>query len=288
LSQLFLRGGRGGDRFEVALSAGAHAVVGVRDPHSTELIGVLAGLAAPRWLQVRVDGRSPRSAPDVRRRIGTLFPDEETGEGASVGAMLFPLLRLRGVALGPTELLSAFGLAGWVDRPPRSLSSLERRAIALSVALSLPDPVVLALHEPFAAGLDRGHVVASILQHSARGAIIIAGLADVADAALLGGQCFGLSRGAFYRVDPLPGPDAGVRFLVETEDVRTLGSALASEPDVARVSWVDTGSVGQVTVEGDEASRVALAVLRAAHRAGSPVRSMVRDRGPTPPRGETS
>jgi len=195
---------------------------------------------------------------------------------------MYPLFGLRGAARSPTDALADFGLGAWVGRRTSSLSPLERRSVALAVALSLPAPSLLALHEPLVAGLERGQVVAALSRHAARGVPVVVVLSSGGDAVELGAQRWGLTEGRIFPAEGLPSVEVAC-FRIEADDARALAGALSSEAGVTHVAWDAARLPGHLSVQGTDPPTVALAVLRSAHRAGLGIRSIVRER---PPRAE--
>ena len=56
--------------------AGVHVVLGTELDGTRELVALAAGASTPRRGSVRISEQNPRSAPALRRRIGTLFAEE--------------------------------------------------------------------------------------------------------------------------------------------------------------------------------------------------------------------
>jgi ABC-2 type transport system ATP-binding protein len=260
----------------IELDAGLHVVLGTELDGTAELVALVAGVAAPRRGRVSVAGQDPRSTPALRRRIGALLATEELPPGTTVSAALGLSLRARADRRGADELLASAGLPKWGPRRTDSLSTTDRRRIALALALSITDRAVLALHEPLvAAASERARVREQIAERAAAGACVLATTASPRDADDLGGTLLLLERGRFVRRpgEPLatelsPGTPPVLR--VRTADPRRLAAELAGDPALTRLEY-SAGPESELCVHGPDPDALALAVARAARRAQVPV-----------------
>jgi putative thiamine transport system ATP-binding protein len=129
-------------------------IMGPSGAGKSSLLAWLTGLL-PAGLggegEVLLDGRSIRTLPPHRRRLGILFQDDLLFPHMSVGENLaFGLppgdraTRHRAVE----DALARVELAGFADRDPLTLSGGERARVALMRVL-LSEPKALLLDEPF-------------------------------------------------------------------------------------------------------------------------------------------
>ncbi len=263
--------GRALHGLDAAFAPGLHLVVGAPADGSAELVELLAGVCAPRRGSVRVDGADVYRDPASRRRIGALLAVERLPGGDTVKRVVARVLALRGAAGGSaTHVLEACGLAAWSSRRTGTLSPLERRAIALALALSVEDPRLLALFEPLAAGVERARVLASIREHVTRGACVVCVTGSARDAAEMSGTVWLLERGTFTRRPQPPlardlAPGIVPDLIVRTSDPRRLGARIAIDAAISGVDWDERVAPNELRVRGVDPDAVALAVMRAAH-----------------------
>ncbi len=260
----------------IELGPGLHVVLGAELDGTAALVALLAGVAAPRRGTIAVAGQNPRTTPTLRRRIGALLAAEELPPAATVSGIFELLLRARGDRRSAAELLGNADLVAWAARSTDSLSFADRRRIALSIALSIEEPALLVLHEPLvAAGSERARCRDQIAERAARGACVVATTASVRDADELGGTVLLIERGRFIRRpgEPLatelaPGTPPLLR--VRAADPRRLAAELAGDPALTHLEC-GAGPEANLNLQGPDPDALALAVARAARRAGIPV-----------------
>jgi molybdate transport system ATP-binding protein len=125
----------------------------------TSVLGMVAGLIAPDRGHVRVGGETLFDAalgldlPPERRRAGYVFQEPRLFPHQRVRANLLYGWRAGQGAVDVDETIGLLGLAGLLDRWPRTLSGGEARRVAIGRAL-LSDPRFLLLDEPLSS-LDR-------------------------------------------------------------------------------------------------------------------------------------
>lgn len=135
------------------------AVLGPNGAGKSTLLMCLAGIIEAQG-EIDIAGfrLSPRSLPDIRRKVQIVFQDPHD--------QLFMPVLLDDVAFGPANFgssrdearkramrsLEAVGLAGFQERNPFNMSHGERRRAAIATVLAC-DPDVILLDEP-SAGLD--------------------------------------------------------------------------------------------------------------------------------------
>ncbi|WP_437970367.1 ABC transporter ATP-binding protein [Sorangium sp. So ce260] len=273
-----------------ALGPGVHAVLGAPEDGTLALAEVLAGRAAPLAGRVLVAGRDPFRSAATRARIGVLSIAPELPDGASVASSMSVALRARGApASGAAALLEPLGVAPLLARRSASLSFAEARAIELSLALGVPQPLLLCLVEPFAdvAVPSSAPVRERLRALAAGGACVVLITSSTVDASALADRIHVLDRGVFARTEPGDGerltgapsaaaPGAGrseieLHVLVherapDAPGVRALAAALARSPAVRAGAWeqgpVEASSMLRVRAADREAA--ALAILDAA------------------------
>jgi len=263
----------GGVPVTLALPPGLHAILGTPTDGTTSIAELVGGMARPRAGQVLVAGREPYREPSLRARIGVTLAPPSLPDVGTVERLLRICMETRGG--DARAMLERLGLAPLATRRITSLTPDEARAVELAIALATPNPLVLALTEPFAntAGADRGAVTEAMQHAAAAGAAVLAMTASVADAADLGGQVHLFERGVVTRtlsslaVAELPGSEAALR--VTTNDPRALAAALTDLETVRSVTWDEARGLSFVTVRGPDLDRVGFAVARAAQRAGA-------------------
>lgn len=262
------------DRVDLELGAGIAAVLAEPLSGGSELVAVSAGWDRPQRGLVLVDGADPFRSPDVRRKVGSLLADERAPMAPTVGAAVARVLSTRGDSRTAEQVLESGGLGSFSARLPSSLSPREARSLALALALAHPEPALLALHEPLAAGLDPDLVLRALGEHARRGAVVLAVTSSRRDAELLAGRVRVLQRGRFIGDLAAPGLQPALPTVVGTSDPRALSAALAAEPAVTSVVWDEGGHAGQLTVHGTDRSEVSLAILRASRSSGAVIHSI--------------
>lgn len=149
MSELHLRVRETHLSVDLELGPGLFAFLGAPHDGLSRLFELATGLALAGAGSVLLDGRDPGSSPDLRRRIGSVWALESPLPANSVRASLNLALSLVGASCGADECLERFGLLPIADSPLPRLNSAEARSIALALALTLPSPLLLALHAPF-------------------------------------------------------------------------------------------------------------------------------------------
>jgi hypothetical protein len=142
--------------------------------------------------------------------------------------------------------------------------------VAAALALSVDNPLLLALVEPLAAGLDRRRVSKKLSRAADAGAVVLCVVTSLRDAQDLGGRIFELSRGrkASLVDRSRPGPSAGLELVIRATPAGPLASALASDEAVFTVVYDEGRTPSEVVVRGPDLERASLAVLRAAASSG--------------------
>lgn len=244
---------------------GLHVVLGTPADGTAELVAASAGLSRLRRGSIEIGGK--RLGPEVRRRIGAVLASEELGPG-SVARAVERALKMRGDAASAEQVLRDWRLEAWSGRAARSLTERERRRVALAVTLSLRDPALVCVFEPFeCAGGEEVARMERALDTAARSSVVLCATASPRVAARLGGTCRALFQGTLGAAVDVEtaavGPLAPRRELgISTSDARALARALATEPFVERVSFDERRAPGELTVAGGDVDAVSLAVVR--------------------------
>lgn len=269
---------RGGVPIDLALPPGLHAIVGTPADGTTGIAALVGGLVRPRSGRVLIEGVEPHGDPARRVRIGVTLPTPVFPELGTVDRLLRLCAEARGGDARP--LLEKLRLEALLPRRLATLSADEARAIELAIALATPNPLVLALTEPFAntAGADRGAVAETMRHAAAAGAAVLAMTASVSDAVELGGRVHLFEAGRITRTldaleaTELPGCEAAL--CVVTNEPRALAATLSTYESVRSVAWDSTRNASSVTVRGSNLDRIGLAIAQAAQGTGARVYSI--------------
>jgi len=149
-------------RFETA--GGATALFGPSGAGKTTVVNMIAGLLKPDRGSIMLDGEvlfdgaKGIDEPPHRRHIGYVFQEGRLFPHLSVRQNLDYGRRMRRHPRSAEEfarVVDMLGIAGLLDRRPRSLSGGERQRVAIGRAL-LMRPRLLLLDEPLAS-LDAAH-----------------------------------------------------------------------------------------------------------------------------------
>nr|WP_294816996.1 ATP-binding cassette domain-containing protein [uncultured Sphingomonas sp.] len=139
--------------------AGLTVLFGPSGAGKTSVLNMVAGLIEPDRGHVRVSGEDLFDAalgldlPPERRRAGYVFQEARLFPHKRVRANLLYGWRSGEGAVDVDETIALLGLAGLLDRWPRTLSGGEARRVAIGRAL-LSNPRFLLLDEPLSS-LDR-------------------------------------------------------------------------------------------------------------------------------------
>jgi ABC-type thiamine transport system ATPase subunit len=234
------------------LEAGLHLFVGAPSDGTAALVDLVTGLSRPRIGAVSVAGRDPAASPAIRRRIGSL----------PLHPVLPPLGTVAAVArwLGfSDDMLAAVGAGSLANRPVTALDPVEARSVALAWALGRPDPLAVALHDPFAAvPAGAEELVRSRIAAMAARACVIVTTAETGELEGLSATVYLLDGGELLAGEvgwPRGAPAELVVWLDGTRAARELTARLARDHVIERVGF-DGGCV-----------RVAAASLALAARA---------------------
>jgi ABC-2 type transport system ATP-binding protein len=260
------------------LGPGLYVLLAEVDAGAELLVELVSGLRRPRRGRVRVAGTDPARSAGTRGRIASLLGRETLIDAPSAQKSLELELAVRRVRLDAAAVLGEWGLERFKSSKVSELEPAQCRALALAAALSLPDPVALALVEPLAdnAGLSRERIRHRLLA-LAQTTCVLCTTAVPRDAIELGGSIYLVRSGRVEQVSlPVAQPLADLFGYLEVacERARDLVEALAAQPAVSGLEWRDHAG-GRVLVWGPSAEQLALAVVRASRASNAGLRSIV-------------
>lgn len=256
------------------------------------LVTLTAGQRGPRYGTVTIDGKSPSSEPTLRQRIGSLFAVEHLPRAATVRRSCEYVLLAHGVlegdlaknqqepsgdapALHPWELMDSWGLTPKLDLPQEQLTASERRAVALAIALTLPQLSLLALFEPLGlpVSVDTAAVINILASHATRIPVLCV-VTSAHHAKRLGGPQ-GLLEGGRLRSRPPPtAPRATLR--AEGLGLRHCTEPLLLCPFVSRVTVsTDTQQGESLTIDTSDPSSTSRLLVSTALQNGSQIWSLI-------------
>jgi ABC-2 type transport system ATP-binding protein len=281
------RGGLAGA--SISLAAGVHAFLGTPEDGTLALADVLTGARAPVRGRVTVAGRAPASTAFLRARIGSLGAEPNLPEARSVREAVRVAMRARGETGDRFDaVLDPLGLSSLQARAPRSLSFAEQRAVELAIALSVPAPILLMLHEPLTeVAMPRLELLSVRLREAANtGACVVLTTSSPSDARSLASHVIMLQKGVVARESTgggglVVGSPTTLRAWIHGPGARALCAALAECPEASAVSFRE-GEEGQSVVEVQSATAesteaVALALVDAALACGVEIEAIVED-----------
>lgn len=253
-------------RVSAAFAGGTHVVLGTERDGADTLLQLAAGLMHPTAGRVALDGLAPFSHAALRRRSAVLCANERLPPGRTVTAALSLALRARSDARSVAAVLDAAGVAHFATRRTANLSAPEVRALALVLALTEPEPALLALFEPLAlpGTLQPDFVLQTLARAAAGGAIVLASTSRVEDATRLGGATHALERGTWLDSAVARLSHSQVTLRVRTPEPRRLAALLAEAPDVSAVEW---GGGRELLLRGRDLERLAAHVVASARSA---------------------
>ncbi|HEY3498967.1 MAG TPA: hypothetical protein VGK73_29955 [Polyangiaceae bacterium] len=249
----------------VAQSANPHALAA--------LVALASGVETPARGRVLLDGVSPAGRPEVRARIAALLAAESLPPGRDVRTAVGRVLRARGDRRDAGAMLELIGMSGFARRPVIDLDAMERRALALGLALEHPTARLFALFEPFSAHhlLSPPEIQRRLEERARSSAIVLVATASPAVAALLGGAHLEIESGLLRPAVPRPPLGVPALLYVETPEAQRLVSAVASDAAVTGVFWNERETPRMVTLYGADLEALGHAVTRAAAAGSVPI-----------------
>lgn len=191
--------GRHVRRLDLSLEAGVHVVTGGPELEVAELVSLAAGVTRPAKGSLRLNGVRPFHDGAVRRRTGALLAVEWPLEARTVEDAVSRALATSETKASAAAVFAPPWLTALLPRACASLSPVERRKIALALALGLQDPWLLALHEPLGLGLAFPDLVATLSLRAAAGAVVLLALSRREDAVAL--RALGAPEGVSFELD---------------------------------------------------------------------------------------
>lgn len=258
----------------VALRAGVHAFLGRPEDGAGAALAGLAGVLPARRGSVRIHGKEPR---EVRARVAYVGLEVTLPDALRVREVLEVAAAIRGEAVrDPKAILGPLRLEGLTERPVKTLSAAEARAVAVAEALASTIVDVIFLEEPFFR-FDAGAAATLLPALKAKKGCVVVATASTRDAALFASDYVLFDRGRPLQTasigDARSRFGAGkVRYRVIASDARRLLACLA-EQDVPRIA-LDGDAI---IVEGDHAEVLAKALGRAIVQSGVDVRHLAPD-----------
>jgi ABC-2 type transport system ATP-binding protein len=260
------------------------ALLGPNGAGKTTILRMLAGLIAPSRGTVAVDGieLTPRSAENVRSRVGFLPEAPGLWDRLSVEANLLVYARLYGLqdpAGRVRQLLDFFRLADRAADPAAQLSKGMKQKVALARML-LHEPAVLLLDEP-TSGLDPHTAVMVrelVLQLTRTARAILISTHNLDEAERLADRVAVLQR----RLVAVDTPAAlRQRLFGRRLRVRLAGDGSPFRPVLAKAGYHDAVSEGaSLSIGVDDFDARAPEIVRLLVHAGAEIRSVLPDEPP--------
>ncbi|MCU0694238.1 MAG: hypothetical protein MUF54_22845 [Polyangiaceae bacterium] len=266
----------------VSLPAGLiGALVGGPQDGTTALAAALAGQLRPRSGSLLVGGLPPYRSPSIRRRIGALLHAPHLPDVGRVKHLLAIARQLRG-GEAPRDTWHELLLHGRLDEVPiASLDETGRRTVALALALAVPNPALLVLHEP----VVRTHVTCArwlrelLRARAEQGTCVLVLTASTQDASALADDVGMLQGGAIARAIGVPSaealaPGSAVELQVWCNLPRVLVSALVLEPSVHGATYAEGDGGTPVRLRTEDLEQCAARVAAIASHKGVQLKAM--------------
>lgn len=231
---LFVRQARFGEKapaLSFELRPQVHAIVARTEEQGEDFVRSAAGMTQPKRGRILLGESEPYRAPELRARIGSLLRREPplTHPG-TVREYLADILALRHKAAGssgaPPELQTVPYVAELLDRRCDTLDSRERRHVALGLALTVFEPLLLVLSDPLF-DLDAA-VTASLLErlgtYAENGAIVACVVPTERAARQLSER--------IHHLEPSLSRDPEIQFLIRSQRPRDVASSLSRSQNI--------------------------------------------------------
>jgi ABC-type cobalamin/Fe3+-siderophores transport system ATPase subunit len=225
-----------------------HAVLARSEEQGENFVRYAAGMAQPKRGKLLLGSVEPCKTPELRARIGSLLrhePPLTLGMGSdpfTVRDYLAYVLTLRRHATTQTgsatpeqripepqrapELQDVPYVSALLDRPASSLDNQERRHVALGLALSIAEPLLLVLHDPLS---DlQSEVTSSLLEklgkYAEEGTIVACVVPTERSARQLSER--------IHRLEPTLNGEGEILFLIRSERPRDVASTLSRSRNI--------------------------------------------------------
>jgi ABC-type multidrug transport system ATPase subunit len=252
----------------LALGAGVHALLGGPEDGVRVVLALFAGRLRAKAGSLRVLGKP---IEDARTCIGYVPLDVALPDAFRVDEALDCAAAIRGEhAPAAAERLAALGVQPLAQRPVRTLTLAEARAVAIAEAVT-SNADVLLIEEPFVSLDPRatGPLAKRLRARAAEGACVVVSTASPRDAAELADTQIVFDRGIVLRATANEVRTArsvrGARLSIGVTDRSAVLAALAAEGCIRGIE----SDRAAIVVVGDDVTQLAGAVARAVVASGA-------------------
>jgi ABC-type multidrug transport system ATPase subunit len=258
------------------LDPGRHVLLGSERDGTSSVVLLAAGLVKPNAGSILLAGRAPFSSASARRTIASLCAEEQLPPARHVVGALALALQARADTRSALSVLDAAGLTHLAARRLSDVSARETRALALALALSHPEPTLLALHEPLAlvGTVQERFLLDALATFAENGAIVLTTASRVEDALRLGGEVHALERGLWLDSAADRTPPQQVTLRVHTPDSEQLAACLAGTQEISALTRV---GASELLVHGADLKRIASSVVAKARAASLRISALRED-----------
>lgn len=229
-----------------------HAIVARTEEQGEDFVRSAAGLTQPKRGKILLGEEEPYRAPELRARIGSLLRREPPlAHPGTVREYLAYILALRhrsaGTSDAPPEPQTVPYVAELLDRRCETLDSRERRHMALGLALTVVEPLLLVLSDPLF-DLDAA-ITASLLEqlgtYAENGAIVACVVPTERAARQLSERV--------HHLEPSMSRDPEIQFLIRSQRPRDVASSLARSQNILSTQIGPSGDL-IVSASSEEAA----------------------------------
>ncbi len=267
-------------RLQLALGPGMHALLGTPADGTDVVVELVSGAVAPKRGRCLVHGRAPHTDPAARSRVAAVAAHDRHPPAWTVERHVKYALAARDDRRSATDVLAEYELASYARRRYSRLDAAERRAVALALALSHPDPLVIAAFEPLATigGLPRELVVERLRARAERCVVLVC-TSRATDAADLGAQVQLLYKGCLARK---PGaatsralaPGLRREVIVHGDGLRDFAARILDSDAISAARW-ERAPVGErVVIQSSDQHSSCRAIAKAAAETDANIRSL--------------
>ncbi|MDH5373060.1 MAG: ABC transporter ATP-binding protein [Acidimicrobiia bacterium] len=227
---------------------GVTGLLGPNGAGKTTFLRMMVGLLTPSEGEIRLLGESPRSQPDVFRRVGFVHEDEAVYEVFTAREFVTFNAALFGVADPGTaadQALETVGLTDVANRKVGTFSKGMRQRAKVAAALA-HDPTVLFLDEPLNGTdpLQRAHLIDLFSKLAERGHTVIVSSHVLHEVERMAGRVIAMVDGRLAAAGSVTDlrtamTDIPRRIRIDTDVPRKVGAALLIQDWVEGVKLVD-------------------------------------------------